>query len=342
MNADSGNLLTDLLKQVSRSFYLTLRVLPATVRPQIGLAYLLARATDTIADTEIVPVEQRLEALLALRARILGDTSRQLDPGDLGRHQSDAAERTLLVRLDEALRRLDAAEAWDRDRIREVLDIITSGQELDLKRFGHATESAQPIALPDAAALDYYTYRVAGCVGEFWTRLCRRHVFPKARLDDDALLRDGVRFGKGLQLVNILRDLPRDLRQGRCYLPGNGLAPIGLRPRDLLDPRNEPKLRPLYDTWLDTAQAHLAAGWDYTTALPWASARVRLACAWPVLIGAQTLGELRHRNILDPAQRTKVSRAGVRNILLRSILLYPFSGAWRGQFTSASAKNRSG
>ena len=35
--------LNELLKQTSRSFYLTLRVLPAAVRPQIGLAYLLAR-----------------------------------------------------------------------------------------------------------------------------------------------------------------------------------------------------------------------------------------------------------------------------------------------------------
>ena len=48
--------LNRLLKEVSRSFYLTLRALPGAIRPQIGLAYLLARATDTIADTEIIPV----------------------------------------------------------------------------------------------------------------------------------------------------------------------------------------------------------------------------------------------------------------------------------------------
>ena len=31
--------LNELLKQTARSFYLTLRVLPAAVRPQIGLAW---------------------------------------------------------------------------------------------------------------------------------------------------------------------------------------------------------------------------------------------------------------------------------------------------------------
>ena len=61
--------------------------------------------------------------------------------------------------------------------------------------------------------MDDYTYRVAGCVGEFWTRLCRAHLFPRAVVDDAMLLRDGIRFGKGLQLVNILRDIPADLRR---------------------------------------------------------------------------------------------------------------------------------
>ena len=65
----------DLLKATARSFYLTLRVLPARVRPQIGLAYLLARTTDTVADTEIVPLAQRLAALQNLRERILGQST---------------------------------------------------------------------------------------------------------------------------------------------------------------------------------------------------------------------------------------------------------------------------
>src|SRR5262245_58143271 len=56
-------LLTDLLRSVSRSFYTTLRILPPQIRPQISLAYLLARTTDTIADTGLVPVAERLGAL---------------------------------------------------------------------------------------------------------------------------------------------------------------------------------------------------------------------------------------------------------------------------------------
>ena len=46
-----------LLASVSRSFYLTIRILPAKLRGPIGLAYLLARASDTIADSAHDPVQ---------------------------------------------------------------------------------------------------------------------------------------------------------------------------------------------------------------------------------------------------------------------------------------------
>src|SRR5262249_22642674 len=155
------------------------------------------------------------------------------------------------------------------------------------------------IALRTADELDDYTYRVAGCVGEFWTKICRAHIFPNAKLDDAKLLADGIRFGKGLQLVNILRDLPADLQKGRCYLPADDLGKLGLSPSDLLTPTSEPKLRLLYNEWLDRAEEHLAAGWAYTNSLPWSCIRVRLACAWPILIGLETMARLRTAKVLD-------------------------------------------
>lgn len=343
MSPASQDLLTRLLSQVSRSFYLTLRVLPGAIRPQIGLAYLLARATDTIADTEIVSLGQRLDALRALREAILCDgTSVASDTaglrarlGEFARQQGLPVERELLERLGEAIDLLGELSSPDRQRVREVLATITGGQELDLERFGRANEH-HIVALANGADLDDYTYRVAGCVGEFWTKMCRAHLFPNAAVDDAFLLTNGVRFGKGLQLVNILRDLPHDLRQGRCYLPSDELAACGLAPADLLDARCEPRLRPVYHRWLDAAHAHLAAGWDYTNALPSGCTRVRLACAWPVIIGVKTLGRLRSGNVLDAKQRIKITRAEVRRVMVRSLVRLPFRHAWRRMFAEAN------
>jgi farnesyl-diphosphate farnesyltransferase len=324
MNATLNNL----LKATSRSFYLTLRVLPGAIRPQIALTYLLARASDTIADTELVPLEQRLDALHKLRDRILGSSTAPLNFGELARQQGSPAERVLLEKAEDSLTLLQSFSPADLKLIRDVLTTIMGGQELDLRRFAGA--SAEKIAaLEMPAELDDYTYRVAGCVGEFWTKMCRAHLFPRVRLDEKRLVADGVRFGKGLQLVNILRDLPVDLHKGRCYLPMGKLEAAKLLPATLLSPANEARFLPLFREYLDKAESHLMAGWTYTNTLPFGQYRVRLACAWPVLIGVRTVEKLRAANVIELQQRVKVSREEVRAIVKRSILACPFRKAWR-------------
>jgi farnesyl-diphosphate farnesyltransferase len=336
-----ADILNALLRQTARSFYLTLRVLPAAVRPQIGLAYLLARTTDTIADTEIVPLARRLDALQRLRERMLGQSSAPLNFGELARRQDLSAEKLLLEKVEDSLAALQNFPAPDQKLIRDVLTTITSGQELDLRRFAPLESTLQRagdklklglqpvIALETAAELDDYTYRVAGCVGEFWTKICRAHLFPNAKLDEPQFIADGIRFGKGLQLVNILRDLPADLKNGRCYLPTQRLDEAKLLPETLLSPANEKKFLPLYHDYLDQAATHLAAGWRYTNTLPFGQFRLRLACAWPILIGMRTIEKLRAASVIELQQRVKVSRGEVRGILFWSLLACPVPFAWR-------------
>ena len=349
----------ELLQATARTFYLTLRVLPARVRPQIGLAYLLARTTDTIADTEIVPLAQRLDALHQLRERILGRSAVPLVFGDLARQQGSPAEKLLLEKVEDSLAALRRFSAGDQQLIQEVLSTITSGQELDLRRFAVRAGGAQGlgqvrtdddfsqhpvIALKTAAELDDYTYRVAGCVGEFWTKLCRAHLFPTAKLDEAQFVADGIRFGQGLQLVNILRDLPADLENGRCYLPLEQLTPAKLTPENLLQPEQEASFLPLFRAQLARAEAHLAAGWRYTNTLPFGQFRVRLACAWPILLGAKTIAKLRAVQVAGLRRRVKVSRGEVYALLAHSLLACPFPFWWRKlyAFSSSCSKSKAG
>lgn len=329
----SGDLLTSLLRDVSRSFYLTMRILPVPIRRQISLAYLLARTTDTIADTELVDIQTRLQALAALRRRILGLDRAPLAFNQLSAKQGLPAERILLERSEESLSVLSAMDTPDRQLIQDVLDVITSGQELDLQRFGTANAD-KIVTLKTQEELDDYTYRVAGCVGEFWTKMCAAHVWSGLDVDVESMTAKGIRFGKGLQLVNILRDLPQDLRKGRCYVPEQPLQVAGLAPQDLLSAENQARFRPLYDKLLTIAEGHLAAGWEYTKSLPKRQFQLRLASAWPALIGVRTLRLLRHENVLDASRRLKVSRPEVHFLRLRSVLLYPFARAWDAQFVN--------
>ena len=122
-----------LLRRVSRSFYLTLRLLPPQVRESIALAYLVARLSDTLADGAQTEGEKQL---LARRKEIEGWLEKSPDRHD----------------------------------IETVWSTIQQGQRFDQDRF-----STNPTPL-SAEELDNYTYLVAGCVGEFWTRLCQKKI----------------------------------------------------------------------------------------------------------------------------------------------------------------------
>ena len=326
-------LLHELLPGVSRSFALSLRVLPAPLQVPLGVTYLLARAADTIADTRALPPSERARHLDALRDRIgardpradrqpaslddLADRAGGVEAG-LDRH---AAARRLLTRLSDVLAAYRALPQADRERARAVLDTLTGAMAEALARFP-PEDAGRLEALETRQDLDRYTYGNAGCVGRFWTDMVVAHR-PRCRGWDVGVMRArGERFGQGLQLVNVLRDLPRDLRIGRCYLPRVDLATLGLVPAGLLDPANGPRLRPLIGALVHVALGCFDDALAYTRAVPAGEGRLRLACALPLLIGLGTLARLRRADdLLDPTVTVKVPRAEVRRHLAWAPLL---------------------
>jgi farnesyl-diphosphate farnesyltransferase len=137
----------------------------------------------------------------------------------------------------------------------------------------------------------------------------------------------GVRFGKGLQMTNILRDLAQDLRLGRCYLPRADLHLHGIAPEELLNPCSLARLRPLLGELLALTLEHYQNGWTYALAIPRREGRLRLACVWPLLIGLRTLALIScSPHLLDPTVRVRISRSAVYRILLCS-----FATVWSDQ-----------
>jgi farnesyl-diphosphate farnesyltransferase len=326
-NPTRAFLLGPLLKGVSRSFYLTLRVLPVGMRDPIGLAYLLARAADTIADTALISPEQRLALLLSLRDQINGAAN---DPALFERMTAEVAgqqiqsdEKVLLESLGPALDVLMQLSESDRKAVREIVTTLTEGMEFDLRTFPDE-RSGQIAALREYDDLDRYTYLVAGCVGEFWTTMTYAHMPGTLKERPDIMARRGVRFGKALQMTNVLRDCGKDLRIGRCYLPQTLLDKHGLRAEDLLQPANSVRARPLLVELLRKTLDHFREALDYTLAIPALSVRLRLACLWPILIGLETLILLVDNDAwLDPQKVSKVKRNEVYRIIASSLLLVP-------------------
>jgi farnesyl-diphosphate farnesyltransferase len=317
-----AHLLGPLLKNVSRSFYLSLRVLPVGMRDPVGLAYLLARAADTIADTSLIPPDKRLELLLSLRSQVNGlrdEAALKRIASEVASQQKDSDEKVLLESLGPALTVLSHLSESDREAVRAVVTTLTEGMEFDLRTFPDES-SGKIVALQKFAELDRYTYLVAGCVGEFWTKMSYAHVPGTFPALSEATLERSIRFGKALQMTNILRDCPKDLRIGRCYLPSTMLTQFDLTLEDLLTPETSLRARPLLFELVRKALDHFREAVAYTLALPAFSIRLRLACWWPIIIGLETLQLLvRNDNWLDPAKVSKIRRSDVYRIMALSV-----------------------
>ncbi|HTL62514.1 MAG TPA: phytoene/squalene synthase family protein [Nitrospira sp.] len=305
----------DLLKRVSRLFYTTLAIVPSDVRDQVSLSYLFARAADTIADTELIDRPRRLDYLGQFKAQFVRD---QVSLGQIreiqqavATVQQDSAERQLLERLDECFHVLVDFSADDRRRIQRLMTTLIQGMEMDLTVFpGNTTTDVT--ALKSLEDLDRYTYYVAGCVGEFWTDLMCAHRRGLRSWNVRTMSEVGVRFGKGLQLTNVLKDIAHDLQRGRCYVPELMLSDYGLKAKDLLDPGNISRFRPVLNQLIRITVDHLDQGWLYTMAIPRYETRLRLACTWPILSAGESLKLVRTSpDVLNPSVKIKMSRVKV-------------------------------
>src|SRR6266404_807077 len=299
-----SNLRGPILRRVSRSFYLSILFLPKKLRDPVALGYLLARASDTIADTTELPIELRSEKLQLLARGIQGEgVGNAINDliASLAPLQKNESEQALIESLQSCLDWLDQTEAFDREEVRAVLEKINRGQLLDLERF---RDPKQLVDLETAADLDEYTYLVAGSAGEFWTRLCFHHLRKFSTRSESDMLELGKRYGQGLQLINILRDAGDDLRAGRCYFPNEEIVATAMEPSQIV--REPQRFRPIYRKWLGKAEQGIKAGVDYSNSIR--NRRVRIATVLPALIGARTLALLREAGATMLHRHIKVSR----------------------------------
>ena len=317
--------LDSILEGTSRSFYLSLKELPRAIRPQVSLLYMLARTSDTIADSEGGEPRELLEALESYDDFTQGRTSEAPTLSSFSEFQTNKSEGLLLKNVETIVSRIEGFSESDQESIRSCLGIIISGQILDVNRFSLGAEDIPSIEKDDE--LDDYAYRVAGSVGEFWTRMSLAHLFKLDHEKENQLFENGVRFGKSLQMINILRDIPADLELGRCYIPRKSLEKFKLSPHDLLDKSKMEPFRPLYDEYLDLTSRHLESAIQYIEMIPHSQFRLRGSCMLPVIIGKRTVSLLRGRNVLDRKDRIKIDRSEIKEVVKQVVMAVPFKGS---------------
>ncbi len=214
--------LDDLLEKTSRTFALTIPLLPEPTRREVTLAYLLFRIADTFEDATTWPGHQRIDALEEFGRLLAVDEDRvsteaatrrwMEDPPD-DRHSGYLELIAEVPFVFDLFWQLDSAA---RSTIRRHLARTVEG----MARYVATGDGSSRLELSSLQSLRDYCYIVAGIVGEMLTDLYLTE--DPSLAESGPYLRERARdFGEALQLVNILKDSARDDADGRRYLPSD-------------------------------------------------------------------------------------------------------------------------
>ncbi len=311
-----------LLKNTSRSLYLSIQALPTAIRPAFSIAYLLCRYADTIADTYLLPAPTRIQWIKKFPQLIQTQNPQEIAllAREISGKSENIYEEELIKNLPLCLQKLNQLDSDLQAIILEVVQAVCEGMKIDLSFFP-TEQGATPKAFNTVADLEHYCRLMGGKPGLFWSKLIQKTT--NIPIESTTFFNWGEKIGDALQIVNILRDLPKDLRLSRCYFPLEDLQQVGLTPQDLLQAENSLRFEPIKQKWITWGLTRLATAKAYFSQLPKSQPGERAAVAWPVLWAADTLYKVyQSTDLLDPTKRLKISKSTIYFTLATTPLLW--------------------
>ena len=205
-----------ILGSVSRTFALTIPLLPPAIEKVVGNTYLLCRIVDTIEDAADLSAQtkQTLSGLFleAVLEKVPVESFVQPCLKAL-EHYSNQDELDLIAHTPTVLRILHTCSKDDQVAVSRCVSIMSEGMS-----YFHTKQNQS--GLKDLQEFEKYCYVVAGVVGELLTTIFSNHSLPFAkRIQGHEAL--AVAFGQALQMTNILKDSPADHARGVSWKPAN-------------------------------------------------------------------------------------------------------------------------
>lgn len=320
-----------ILQGVSRTFALTIPILPADLYRAVANAYLLCRIADTIEDDADLTFDDKQRYSQRFIDVIRGDADPVAFGSELAPRLADRtleAERELVARTAAVLRITNSLNAVQRAAMEQCVRTMADGM---VYYQGQETLNG----LPDQPAMDRYCYYVAGVVGEMLTELFCDHC-PELDPHKSEMQRLAVSFGQGLQMTNILKDIWDDRARGACWLPASVFTPRGVRLSEVQPGRGGADFEDGLGQLIALAHGHLRNALRYTCMIPRRQTGIRKFCLWALGMAVLTLRKLdRHRDFAD-GRTVKISRRSVKATVVSTNILVHSNLALQRLFAAAS------
>jgi farnesyl-diphosphate farnesyltransferase len=320
-----------ILPGVSRTFALTIPVLPDALAVVVTNAYLLCRIADTIEDDPGLPSDQKSQFHARFVAVVNGTQAAEEFARDLAPLLSDRvlpAEHDLVRNTAAVVRVTHTCSPEERAALTRCVAIMCRGMP-EFQR------SKSLRGLEDLDELAEYCYYVAGVVGEMCTELFCLHC-PELEPKREVMLRLSVSFGQGLQMTNILKDIWDDRPAGACWLPRSVFANGTLDLEQLEEWHLQPAFRDGLDELLGIGHAHLRNALEYTCLIPKREAGIRRFCLWAIGLAVLTLRKIHRNPQFRSGNEVKVSRRTVKATVLTTNLTLMSNRALRMMFARAA------
>jgi farnesyl-diphosphate farnesyltransferase len=205
-----------ILGSVSRTFALTIPLLPSQIQKVVGNTYLLCRIVDTIEDAaDLSPDRKQLLSQLFLDAVLEKSSVDSFVTPCLEalKNYRNQDEIDLIIHTPTVLRILHTCSIHDQAAVSRCVSIMSDGMSYFHKKQTQA-------GLKDLQEFEKYCYVVAGVVGELLTTIFSNHSpqFARSIQGHEDL---AIAFGQALQMTNILKDSPEDRERGVSWKPAN-------------------------------------------------------------------------------------------------------------------------
>ncbi len=305
------------LAAVSRTFALSIRVLPGTLGRAVLAAYLLCRVADTLEDEPTAPAADKA-ALLDELLRCFDDASAaDAFPALVADLTGDAAHVRLARNADLVFVLYRALPAATRTHVQRWVGEMIRGMRKFVLQYPHG------IRIQNLDEYKEYCYYVAGTVGYLLTDLWHEHA-PSIGERRYQVLREKCRvFAEALQTVNILKDVATDAEQeNSIYIPEDLLRAHGSSHATILAPDRAAGTRAALATLVDLAWRDLEGARSYLLLIPRRAVPIRLFCVLPLLFAYATLRDLTLTpTALARREVVKISRREVKSLTLFGFLV---------------------